>query len=102
MVQWHSLTCRMILSHIDKGVRDLNTARHLNGFGAKPLRHLGFLKFEKLQVMKFLLNWFQGDDDSLNDDSDDNWPGTSTDNNWTDYDQVRFDKAKAIVAQLNP
>ena len=50
----------------------------------------------------FLLNWFQGDDDSLNDDSDDNWPGTSTDNNWTDYDQVRFDKAKAIVAQLSP
>jgi hypothetical protein len=29
------------------------------------------------------------DDDSLGEDSDENWAGTSTDNNWTDYDQVR-------------
>lgn len=27
------------------------------------------------------------DDDSLGEDSDENWAGTSTDNNWTDYDQ---------------
>ena len=27
------------------------------------------------------------DDDSINDDSDNNWPGTSTDNYWTDYAQ---------------
>lgn len=28
------------------------------------------------------------DDDSLGDEeSDENWAGTSTDNNWTDYDQ---------------